>query len=219
MEKESNIIKFINTIDKREIGWVNSIEFSPIEYMIPCLIIEYFPKNALKPSIISLDKKEQERFNIFINSDEAAIDFLLENDISIDGILEYLRNYSNTILSRGIEKVSFSKFSGLVVSIKDMIKNKSVTFNQKVDLENLLNFISKKSSNKQISTKQAVEKLCGELKNDKGYYFGWQSNIAMAILDTKRWFLEEHGLKEVPKEMEHSLANKAAIHFLNSLIK
>lgn len=63
-----------------------------------------------------------------------------------------------------------------------------------------------------ITTKEAVEKLCKELKEDESYYDSWQANIAMAFLDT---FNEEH-----PQKLSsiHAIANNAADRFLKQLI-
>mgnify|MGYP000864030102 CR=1 FL=1 len=63
-------------------------------------------------------------------------------------------------------------------------------------------------------TKEAVETLCAALKEDADYYYGWQSNIAMAFIDkvymnpTK--YMDENNWEEI--------ANKAADNFLKQLI-
>jgi hypothetical protein len=62
-----------------------------------------------------------------------------------------------------------------------------------------------------METKDAVNKISKELKTDLGYYFSWQSNIAMSFLDE----LSRAGYK-LPNQ--HEIANNAAKNFLNLLI-
>ena len=63
-----------------------------------------------------------------------------------------------------------------------------------------------------MKIQDAVEKLCAELKADEGYYFSWQSNIAVRFLDE----LDRQGYK-LPNQ--YDIANNAAKNFLNLLIK
>jgi hypothetical protein len=60
-----------------------------------------------------------------------------------------------------------------------------------------------------------IKKLVENLKKDKGYFFGWQSNIAMAFKDE---YARCHK-KYKSKDDIHKIANKAAIEFLTLLIK
>lgn len=65
--------------------------------------------------------------------------------------------------------------------------------------------------NKTITTAKAVEHLTKELSKDDGYYFSWQSNIAVSFIDE----LREKGY-ELPNQ--HEIANMAAKNFLDLLI-
>lgn len=64
-----------------------------------------------------------------------------------------------------------------------------------------------------VSTKEAVAKLCKELKEDEGYYIGWKANIAMAFIDEFYRIYPENELLEVK-----SIANTAADNFLKLLM-
>ena len=64
-------------------------------------------------------------------------------------------------------------------------------------------------------TKEAVETLCAALKEDAGYYYGWQANIAMAFKD--EWRREDFQKSEQDFEAVHILANNSADNFLNLL--
>ena len=64
------------------------------------------------------------------------------------------------------------------------------------------------------------------LRNDPGYYYAWQSNIAMAFKDNIHWAasvtFKDHNVVEkyeVTPEQLHQIANDAAKQFLNLLIK
>lgn len=57
-----------------------------------------------------------------------------------------------------------------------------------------------------------IEELTRALKSDPDYYYGWQSNIAMAFYDEYR-----KARKEKRYNM-HEIANKSAQNFLNKLI-
>jgi hypothetical protein len=63
-----------------------------------------------------------------------------------------------------------------------------------------------------MTTKEAVDKIRYEIKNDKGYYIAWQSNIAVAFRDE----LHRRGYK-LPDE--HEISNQAAQNFISNLIK
>ena len=59
-----------------------------------------------------------------------------------------------------------------------------------------------------------ITKLKKELKRDEGFYFSWQSNIAMAFYDEYRRAGNNLSHAKVKK-----VANEAAKSFLNLLIK
>lgn len=74
----------------------------------------------------------------------------------------------------------------------------------------------------EITTKEAMEQLIKELKEDPQYYYSWQANIAMAFKDAYDW--EWKNLNEfregVPEKPSiHKVANDAAKNFLNLLCK
>jgi DNA-binding LacI/PurR family transcriptional regulator len=62
-----------------------------------------------------------------------------------------------------------------------------------------------------ITNSEAVEQIAKTLNSDEGYYFSWQSNIAVLFMDA----LDKKGY-ELPDQ--HEIANKAAKVFLNRLI-
>jgi len=62
-------------------------------------------------------------------------------------------------------------------------------------------------------TEQAVKHLCEKLSEDEDFYYGWQSNIAMAFLDEYTALVDNPNITEI-----HKLANKAAKRFLDNLI-
>jgi len=68
-----------------------------------------------------------------------------------------------------------------------------------------------------IITKQLKQKI----KIDKELFFAYQSNIAMAFIDAERWYCEKHNKtsRQLNKEDKHTIANDAAKHFLDLLIK
>jgi hypothetical protein len=63
-----------------------------------------------------------------------------------------------------------------------------------------------------MNTAEAVKQLVSALKNDSGYYYSWQANIAMA-------FKDEMSREGITFPQLHSVANKAAINFLDILMK
>lgn len=62
-----------------------------------------------------------------------------------------------------------------------------------------------------MKTKDAIDHLAKELKNDPGYYYSWQSNIAMQ-------FLDELARMNYKFPDAHTIANAAAKNFLSLLI-
>lgn len=63
----------------------------------------------------------------------------------------------------------------------------------------------------------AVSVLVKELKSDPDYFYTWQSNIAVAFMDSYGKEVNEDGF--IPKKEYdiHKVSNDAAINFLNSL--
>lgn len=68
--------------------------------------------------------------------------------------------------------------------------------------------------------KEAVETLCAALKEDAGYYYSWQANIAMAFKDEfwRTCSTHQH-LDLMDDESLHIIANKGADNFLKQLMK
>ncbi len=61
--------------------------------------------------------------------------------------------------------------------------------------------------------KDAVTIVCEELKKDPEYYYGWQSNIAMAFYDVFKGTSDVAiGYQEL-----HRISNEAAKRFLDQL--
>lgn len=64
-----------------------------------------------------------------------------------------------------------------------------------------------------MDVKEAVDTLTKALKEDPEYYYAWQANIAMSFVDE---------FKKQSKTVEpglHFIANQAAIHFLDLLMR
>jgi len=72
-----------------------------------------------------------------------------------------------------------------------------------------------------ITIEQSVDKLKEVLNKDKEYYHSWQANIAMSYIDNEHWYCKKHDKKpsQLNKEDKHIIANNAAKHFLDLLIK
>jgi hypothetical protein len=66
---------------------------------------------------------------------------------------------------------------------------------------------------KEISTAAAVQKIARELKSDDGYRISWVANIAMPFVDEWQRSVENGGLPAT-REQIHTIANKAAEHFV-----
>jgi Holliday junction resolvase RusA-like endonuclease len=64
----------------------------------------------------------------------------------------------------------------------------------------------------------AIKTLCDALKNDEGYYIGWQSNIAMAFYDEWELWSKEKVGRNSTYDCRHEIANAAAERFLKQLI-
>lgn len=61
--------------------------------------------------------------------------------------------------------------------------------------------------------------VIGKIKEDSGLFLAWQANIAMAYIDSERWYKKRTGKKTLNAHDKHSIANEAAKHFLELLIK
>lgn len=66
---------------------------------------------------------------------------------------------------------------------------------------------------RKINLGDAFERICEEIKNDKGYRISWEANIAMAFKDQFYFSGHKHDANVV-----HEVANKAAAAFLDQLI-
>jgi hypothetical protein len=83
-------------------------------------------------------------------------------------------------------------------------------FIQKSEVKNL----------KSVKLAKAVDTLRQHLAKDTtegSYFHTWQSNIAMAFVDAYQWKKSKNNI--VTEKDIHSIANDAAVHFLNLLIK
>ena len=60
-----------------------------------------------------------------------------------------------------------------------------------------------------MKLQESVDCLIDSLRNDKDFYYGWQSNIAMAFFDANS--------QSKAKTSIHEIANTAAKNFLNNL--
>ena len=87
----------------------------------------------------------------------------------------------------------------------------------KILLEDVAMTDSKQKKGGNMNTKKAMKKLTKALKEDRDYYYGWQSNIAMAISD------EYYRMKKEKKYLNyndyHDIFNQGAKNFLDLLIK
>ena len=72
-----------------------------------------------------------------------------------------------------------------------------------------------------METFDAVEQLCKALRQDKGYWYGWQANIAMAYIDNEHWYRKKNNKvgKYLSRADEHAIANEAADYFLKQITK
>ena len=67
--------------------------------------------------------------------------------------------------------------------------------------------------------KKAIKILIEELRKDKDFYYGWQSNIAMAFKDKYYNYKKKKKKRWLNQEDLHKIANEAAKDFLNLLIR
>ena len=67
-----------------------------------------------------------------------------------------------------------------------------------------------------MTTKEAVDHLCAQLKVDESYYYSWKANIAMAFQDA--YYRRKSSGKGLDSADDiHSLSNQAADDFLHLL--
>lgn len=66
---------------------------------------------------------------------------------------------------------------------------------------------------KKVNLSDAINRVCEEIKKDKGYRLSWEANIAMAFKDAFDFSGHKHD-----NEVVHEVANKAAATFLDQLI-
>ena len=64
-----------------------------------------------------------------------------------------------------------------------------------------------------------IKKLRKALAEDKELYYAYQANIAMAFMDTYDQAIMKKGGKYLNRAERHEVANDAAKHFLNLLIR
>ena len=64
-----------------------------------------------------------------------------------------------------------------------------------------------------------IEKLKKALTNDKELYYAYQSNIAMSFMDAYDQRIMKKGKRYLNRTERHEVANEAAKHFLNLLIR
>ena len=66
--------------------------------------------------------------------------------------------------------------------------------------------------------RQARKVLTDELKKDSDFYYGYQSNIAVAFVDEFNDFYKEVAIADKTKHEIHQIANLAAKRFLDMWI-
>jgi len=70
-----------------------------------------------------------------------------------------------------------------------------------------------------MKIQSAVKKIQEELKKDKGFYYAYQANIAMAFIDSVDGFdNKKTGEILINRKTLHKIANEAAKKFLDLLI-
>lgn len=65
--------------------------------------------------------------------------------------------------------------------------------------------------------KKALDVLTKALKKDGNYEMGWIANIAMNYVDTYNIRLKKLKKKNLNSRERHSVANEAAVNFINML--
>ena len=72
---------------------------------------------------------------------------------------------------------------------------------------------------KNMTTKDAINHLSAEFKNDPAYRQGWEANMAMAFYDTARRYRKKTGRKYLTLVDIHRIGNQAACSFVDSLLE
>ena len=72
---------------------------------------------------------------------------------------------------------------------------------------------------KAMTTKDAINHLSAEFKNDPAYRQGWEANLAMAFYDTARQYRKKAGRKYLTLVDIHRIGNQAAGSFIDNLSK
>jgi hypothetical protein len=70
-----------------------------------------------------------------------------------------------------------------------------------------------------MTTEEAVTHVTNELKTDPSYRISWIANIAMAFYDSTDQYRKKHNKHYLTMVDIHTIANDAAITFLNQLCK
>jgi len=213
MEKEQNIIKFLNTIDKREIGRVILVNYNNNStsckygnsYIDFWTEIEYLPKYSNRTTTTSLSEQDWKILQLYLNTDVKILEYLEETDLTIQEIKKYIEEVDNC---------KIYKFHSFEIGKEGLIVRYFTSTNIKV-LPKYRTVV--KNYRSKVSPQEAAQIVFSTLRNGTEFYDAWKETIVTSILKTREQFLKEHELKQVPKELEYSLANKAAKHFLNIL--
>lgn len=68
---------------------------------------------------------------------------------------------------------------------------------------------------RKTAIQKAMNVIGKAIERDPDYRMTWEANIAMAFVDSWRWWRERNGLKRVLNAKErHAVANEAAAHFV-----
>lgn len=68
-----------------------------------------------------------------------------------------------------------------------------------------------KALSREITTREAVERLIKALNEESDYRYSWQANIAVAMQDAYRYSKDKSDI--------HAISNEGAIRFLDILTK
>ena len=67
--------------------------------------------------------------------------------------------------------------------------------------------------------KKAIKRVMKELREEEGYYYSWQANIACAFQDACRQYKKKNNKKALSNGDIYKISNTAAKEFLNLLIR
>jgi hypothetical protein len=99
------------------------------------------------------------------------------------------------------------KVTALEAEIESLMEDNQILSRKALDLKN-----------REITTKEVMDQLCKDLKEDKregSYYYSWQCNIAMSFFDE---CLRNKDKVKVSTKNLHEITNKAAKNFLDLLL-